>query len=48
MPGKHTERAFEDAIEHGLLDRGWSLGEAATFDPERALQWADFCAFVIC
>ncbi len=46
MPGKHTERAFEDAIEHGLLQGGWTKGDPRTFDRERALQPDDFFAFV--
>ena len=46
MPGKHTERAFEDAIEHALITGGWTAGKASTFDAERALQTPDFLAFV--
>jgi type I restriction enzyme R subunit len=46
MPGKHTERAFEDAIEAGLLARGWTAGKAAAFEAERAITASDFLAFV--
>jgi type I restriction enzyme R subunit len=46
MPGKHTELAFEDAIEDGLLAAGWVKGKASAFDRERALTPVDFFAFV--
>jgi type I restriction enzyme R subunit len=46
MPGKHTEKAFEDAIEDGLLSRGWVKGKASAFDPATAVLAADFLAFV--
>ena len=47
MPGKHTERAFEDAIEHSLVTNGgWTAGDPTAFDRERALHPADFFAFV--
>jgi type I restriction enzyme, R subunit len=46
MPGKHTELAFEDAIEHGLLQGGWTKGDPRTFDRERALQPGAFLAFI--
>jgi type I restriction enzyme R subunit len=47
MPGKHTERAFEDAIENSLVTNGgWTAGDPAAFDRERALHPADFFAFV--
>lgn len=47
MPGKHTERAFEDAIEHSLITAGgWTKGDASGFDRERALSRADLFAFI--
>jgi type I restriction enzyme R subunit len=47
MPGKHTERAFEDAIQHSLVTTGgWTPGDPQAFDRERALSPADFFAFV--
>lgn len=47
MVGRHTESAFENAIEHSLLSTGgWLKGDPRTFDRERALQPADFLAFV--
>jgi type I restriction enzyme R subunit len=46
MPGKHTEGAFEAAIEQGLLSRGWAAGKPSAFDPERAVTASDFLAFV--
>ncbi len=46
MAGNHTERAFEDAIEAGLLARGWTLGKANAYDAERAITPSDFLAFV--
>src|SRR5688500_9893955 len=45
MPGRHTERAFEDAVEQGLLRRGWAKGDPRTFDPKRGLTPSDFLAF---
>ncbi|MBI2389098.1 MAG: type I restriction endonuclease subunit R [Deltaproteobacteria bacterium] len=46
MPGKHTEAAFETAIETALLADGWVKGDPKTFDRDRALQPDDFFAFV--
>jgi type I restriction enzyme, R subunit len=47
MPGKHTERAFEDAIEHSLVTSGgWVVGDPKTFDRDRALHPTDFLTFV--
>jgi type I restriction enzyme R subunit len=47
MTAKHTERAFEDAIEHALITGGgWSRGDAQAFDRERALFPEEFFAFV--
>ena len=47
MPGKHTESAFEDAIEHSLITAGgWIKGDASGFDRERALSSAELFAFV--
>ncbi|MFO0714986.1 MAG: DEAD/DEAH box helicase family protein [Sandaracinus sp.] len=46
MPGKHTEGAFEAAIEQGLLSRGWAAGKPSAFDAERAVTASDFLAFL--
>lgn len=47
-PARHTETAFENAIEESLLHAGgWSRGDPAAFDRERALHPADFFAFVV-
>ena len=38
MPVDHTEKAFEDAIEHHLLTAsGYTKADAANFDRERAV-----------
>jgi len=38
MPGQHTEKAFETAIENHLLTAsGYSKVDPATFDRERAI-----------
>jgi len=40
---KHTERAFEDAIEHHLVSvAGWRTVAPSSFDRERALFPAEF------
>src|SRR5262245_7251651 len=47
MPGRHTELAFENAIEHSLTTAGgWATGNPNACDRERALCAADFFAFV--
>lgn len=47
MTARHTERAFEDAIEHHLLTHGaWSKGDPRDFDRQLALVPKDFFAFV--
>jgi len=46
MTAIHTEKAFEDAIEASLLTSGWTKGDAAAFDREKALHPADFLAFL--
>ncbi len=47
MPVDHRERAFEAAIEHHLLAAGgYSSGDPATFDRERALFPTDTIAFI--
>jgi type I restriction enzyme R subunit len=45
MPGRHTERAFEDAVEAGLLERGWERGAAELYDRENAILPEEFLAF---
>jgi type I restriction enzyme R subunit len=42
----HVEARFEDAIEAGLLARGYEAGVAAEFDAERALFPAEVLAYV--
>lgn len=45
--GKHTERAFEDAIEHSLVTAGgWTLGDAKDLDRERAISPPDLFRFI--
>lgn len=47
MPGRHTERAFEDALEHDLTTTGgWTKGNPADFDRKTAVVSEDFVAFV--
>ncbi|MBZ4421582.1 type I restriction endonuclease subunit R [Myxococcus sp. RHSTA-1-4] len=41
----HTERAFEDAIEHHLLQHGWLKGNPSAFDRTLALDTAHLFAF---
>jgi type I restriction enzyme R subunit len=45
MPGRHTEKAFEDAVEEGLLEGGWKRGHAGQFDRETAIVPEEFLAF---
>ena len=45
MPGRHTEKAFEDAVEAGLLERGWMRGSAELYDRENAILPEEFLAF---
>lgn len=42
----YSEKAFEAAIEHSLLTGGYTLGDPATFDRERAIFPAEVLAFV--
>ncbi|MFO0760172.1 MAG: DEAD/DEAH box helicase family protein [Byssovorax sp.] len=47
MTAKHTERAFEDAIEHHLVTHaGWRRGTPADMDRARALVPTDLFAFI--
>jgi len=47
MTTKHTERAFEDAIEHHLLTAGgWHKVAPTAFDRERALIPSEVFAFI--
>lgn len=47
MPGRHTETAFESAIEDYLVSSGgYSKGDRETFDRERGLDPKLFLAFV--
>ena len=47
MTDRHTERAFEDAIEHHLVvGGGWRKVAAQAFDRERALVPAELFAFL--
>jgi len=47
MPGKHTEKAFESAIEHHLVTAGgYKKGDPDKFDRERGLFPQDVLAFI--
>ena len=47
MPGKHTEQAFESAIEHHLVTAGgYESGDPDQFDRERGLFPQDVLAFI--
>lgn len=47
MPGRHTEKAFEDAIEHHLLGpAGYQSGNRDAFDRKRCLEPEAFLGFV--
>ena len=47
MPGKHTEDAFETAIEHHLTTvGGYAKGDREGFDLDRAIFPADVLAFI--
>ena len=47
MPTDHREIAFEDAVEHHLLNMaGYTQGDPADFDRERAIDPTVFLAFV--
>jgi len=47
MPGRHTEAAFEAAIEAYLTATGgYTTGDRDAFDAERCIDRAAFLAFV--
>lgn len=47
MPGKHTELAFEDAIEEYLLDHaGYHHADRENFDPEREFDLKEVLSFI--
>ncbi len=47
MPGRHTEYAFETAIEHHLTTAGgYVTGDRDGFDPHRAIFPAEVLEFV--
>ena len=47
MPGRHTEAAFESAIEEYLVSSGgYARGDRDAFDPERCIDAGTFLAFV--
>lgn len=47
MPGKHTEQAFESAIEHHLItESGYEKGDPHQFDRERGLFPQDVLTFI--
>jgi len=47
MPGQHTEKAFETAIEAHLVSAGgYELGDRNTFDLNRGVFPQDFLAFI--
>ena len=47
MPGQHTEKAFETAIEHHLTTAGgYEQGNREAFDRDRGLFAGDVVSFV--
>src|SRR5690606_12515255 len=47
MTAKHTERAFEEAIEHHLITKGgWHKVAPTAFDRERALIASEVFAYI--
>ena len=47
MPGRHTEHAFETAIEHSLTNAGgYRRGDRSAFDLERGIFAQDVLAFI--
>jgi type I restriction enzyme R subunit len=46
MTDRHTERAFEDAIEHRLLAGGWRRVAPRSFDRDRALLPDELFAYI--
>jgi type I restriction enzyme R subunit len=44
-PGIHTERAFEDRVEHELVEQGW-VRAAGTYRPEIALDTGALLTFI--
>lgn len=44
--GVHTERRFEDAVEHHLLVAGWHRGLVESYDRKLALDTAELFAFI--
>lgn len=46
MPGVHTEKAFEDAIEDHLLSNGWLRGTASNYDPNTGLDSFELFSFI--
>lgn len=47
MPGQHTEKAFETAIEHHLLTvAGYTRADPARFDCDHAIDPTIFIPFI--
>jgi len=47
MPGQHTEKAFETAIDAHLVSAGgYEKGDRETFDPVRGFFPLDILAFI--
>lgn len=44
-PGAHTERAFEDRVEHELLEQGWEQAQG-TYRPEMGLDTGELLRFI--
>ncbi|MGH3568159.1 MAG: type I restriction endonuclease subunit R [Pseudonocardia sp.] len=44
-PGAHTERAFEDGVEHELLARGWEQAQG-TFRPALGIDTGELVRFI--
>ena len=46
MPVDHTEKGFEQAIEHCLLTSGYRKGNPANFDPALAIDRSTLIEFL--
>lgn len=46
MPVDHTEKGFEQAIEHCLLTSGYHKGNPANFDPALAIDRSTLIEFL--
>lgn len=44
-PGAHTERAFEDRLEHELLEQGWEQAQGG-YRPELGIDTGELVRFI--